>query len=198
MGLYEKLLKQKENGETPDFNQITAEQLKRLFYDEDKMDCEIANLFNITKSKVGYKRRKYGINFQNKVLMDLLDNRDEYTEVLNEKARQRVMKKESIDLLAKAITHFAFRNGPVEDMHANGQLSQGDMKTLNKFMVNRLAYVFQLIIENRWQEFEVLVRFESMYGNSWDPAVPDGGGLREILLMELYRNKPKKNQQSTF
>ena len=38
------------------------------------------------------------------------------------------------------MTHYAFRNGPVEDMHANGQLSQQDMKTLNKYMVNRICW----------------------------------------------------------
>jgi hypothetical protein len=30
--------------------------------------------------------------------------------------------------------HFAFRNGPVEDIHANNRLSESDMKTLNKYI----------------------------------------------------------------
>ncbi|QNB47796.1 hypothetical protein BR63_16900 [Thermanaerosceptrum fracticalcis] len=66
---------------------------------------------------------------------------------LNEAATSEILLKENISTIAKAITHFVFRNGPVENMHANRQLSQDDMKTLNKFMVNRLAYVFTLIIE---------------------------------------------------
>lgn len=45
---------------------------------------------------------------------------------------------ETIDMLSKAVTQFAFRSGPVEYMHARGKLTQKDMKTLNKFMTNRI------------------------------------------------------------
>jgi len=34
----------------------------------------------------------------------------------------RLLKRENIDSISKAITHFIFRNGPVEDVHANNQL----------------------------------------------------------------------------
>jgi hypothetical protein len=37
------------------------------------------------------------------------------------------------------LTHYAFRNGSVEDMYTNAKLTQEDMKTINKYMVNRLA-----------------------------------------------------------
>ena len=46
---------------------------------------------------------------------------------------------ETIDMLSKGITQFAFRSGPVEEMHSRGKLTQKDMKTLNKFMANRIA-----------------------------------------------------------
>ena len=58
---------------------------------------------------------------------------------LNSDSRERLLRRENIDAISKAITHFIFRNGPVEDMHTNNQLSEKDMKTLNKYMVNRIA-----------------------------------------------------------
>ena len=42
-------------------------------------------------------------------------------------------------MLSKAITQFAFRSGPVENMHARNKLTQKNMKALNKYMVNRIA-----------------------------------------------------------
>ena len=52
---------------------------------------------------------------------------------------------ETIDMLSKGITQFAFRSGPVEEMHAKGKLTQKDMKTLNKFMTNRIAELLTTI-----------------------------------------------------
>ena len=35
---------------------------------------------------------------------------------LNENFRENIRKKENLDLIVRAVTHFTFRNGPVEDM----------------------------------------------------------------------------------
>ena len=58
---------------------------------------------------------------------------------VNREAKKMLLRPENIDSFAKAVTHYAFRNGPVEDMHTEKKLSQDDMRTLNKYMVNRLA-----------------------------------------------------------
>lgn len=111
---------------------------------------------------------------------------------MNLKVKDQIFNIENLNMISKAITHFAFRNGPVEDMHAhpNNKLSDEDMKVLNKFMVNRLAYVFTLIIEERWIEFEFLVRnIDWMYGHDWDEAEPDDGGTRKIIEMEIKEIK---------
>ena len=113
---------------------------------------------------------------------------------MNKRAKGEILRAENISLITKALTHFTFRNGPIEDMHAhpNNQLSEEDMKTLNKFMVNRLAYIFTLIIEERWIEFDYLVRgIDRIYGHSWNEAEPDDGGTRKIIEMmkEMMANK---------
>lgn len=91
--------------------------------------------------------------------------------------------------MAKAITHFAFRNGPIEDIHANNQLSQEDMKTLNKFMVNRLAYICECILTEKWEEISFLVKlYDFMYGHDWDEATPDDGENQKLYNRYLNSN----------
>lgn len=189
--LYKELNGRKSKGENLDFDSLTPEELTRLYIDEQRTDNEIAELFDVKKSKVTYKRKKYGITIRNAVLNELLHGSSENAKQANIEAKEQIFLSENIDMISKAVTHFVFRNGPVEDMHANGQLSQDDMKVLNKFMVNRLAYIFQLIIEDRWIEFEFLVKtVGSMSGTDWDRAEPDDGGIREMIeIMLKDRNK---------
>ncbi|WP_252254122.1 hypothetical protein [Clostridium sp. ZBS12] len=51
--------------------------------------------------------------------------------------------------LSVTTVHSMFRNGPVEDMHADGKLSDNDMMNINKFLVNRMAYVFTLLLDSK-------------------------------------------------
>ena len=132
------------------WNQITMEELTSLYYDNELSDRQIAELYNISKSKVAYKRKKHGITFRNKVYRDFQERNSDLFEKLNSDSKERLLKRENIEMLSKMITHFAFRNGPVEDMHANNQLSQEDMKILNKYMVNRIAGLLTAIADEDW------------------------------------------------
>jgi hypothetical protein len=98
-------------------------------------------------------------------------------------SKERLLKRENIDSISKAITHFIFRNGPVEDIHANNQLSEDDMKTLNKYMVNRIAGLLTTIADNNWVQLELLLSYYKIYGSQWDDAEPD---MEEIRL--VYEN----------
>ena len=44
-------------------------------------------------------------------------------------------------------------------MHANDQLSENDMKTLNKYMVNRIAGLLTAIADNNWLQLELLLSY---------------------------------------
>jgi hypothetical protein len=63
------------------------------------------------------------------------------------------------------------------------------MKTLNKFMVNRLAYLLQLIKENRWLELEFVIEQNSIFGRNWDNAEPDDGQMRKLIEKYLQGGK---------
>lgn len=186
MGLYEELLERKQRGEAHRIKNFAHTDLKRLFIDEEKSDKQIAELFDVKPSRITYLRRKYGITIRNGILDEFLLGRSDKARILNEEAKQDILQRENVNIIAKAVTHFAFRNGPVEDMHSNRQLSEEDMKTLNKFMVNRLAYIFSLIVEERWIELNILVRsHDSFYGHNWDEAEVDDGDMRKYIELQL-------------
>ncbi|WP_025678828.1 hypothetical protein [Paenibacillus massiliensis] len=184
MKLYEELKAQKEAGKTFSLEDLTPEILKALFIDEGKSDYFISLLFDVKESKISYRRKKYGITIRNSILDNFLLAKTEEAIKINEKYKENLMLSDNLTMISKAITHFAFRNGPIEDMHAspNSQLSQEDMKVLNKFMVNKIAYVFMLLIEERWIELDFLIRHtDIIYGHHWDDAEPDDGGNRKMI-----------------
>ncbi|WP_127590636.1 hypothetical protein [Paenibacillus lautus] len=190
MELYEELKTKKEAGMSLNIEELTPEMLRKLFIEEEKSDYLISQLFDVKESKISYRRKKHGITIRNSILDDFLLAKSEEAMKVNEKYRDKLLVDENLTMISKAITHFAFRNGPVEDMHAspNNQLSQEDMKTLNKFMVNKIAYIFKLIIENRWIELDFLIRHtDMMYGHDWDNAEPDDGDNRKIIEMMMKR-----------
>ena len=61
---------------------------------------------------------------------------------------------ETIDMLSKGITRYAFRSGPVEEMHSKGKLTQKDMETLNKHMTNRIAGLLQTVFNGDVEKVE--------------------------------------------
>ncbi|MBO1001840.1 hypothetical protein [Pseudogracilibacillus auburnensis] len=189
MNLYEKFVKKRKNNNLPTFEEITAEELEQLFITEMISDNRIAELFDVKKSKVTYRRRKNGITIRKGIVDEVLNPESEKGSHINTQVKEDFFISDNLDLISKAITHFAFRNGPIESMHAhpNNQLSDEDMKTLNKFMVDRLAYIFDLIINEKWLEFSVLINQLNMYGDNWDEAQPDDGGNKEIVKRILER-----------
>lgn len=104
---------------------------------------------------------------------------------LNDFFIQQFLKGSAADRVIIGLVHYIFRNGPVEDMHAAGKLSQDDMKTLNKYIVNRLANLSALIQDKRWRELELLLNAYSIYGIDWDHPQPDMESVEEDLCTIL-------------
>ena len=87
--------------------------------------------------------------------------------------QEDVLTKEKIDEIAKGVAVDAFRNGIVEDMHSKGQLSNDDMKALNKYMVDRIARTLTLIKNGEWNKLFAEIKLNSMYASDWDEANPN-------------------------
>ena len=79
----------------------------------------------------------------------------------------------TIDMLSKGITQFAFRSGPVEEMHAKDKLTQKDMKTLNKFMANRIAGLLTAISKGDIANALKVLAFYASLSSDWNKANPD-------------------------
>ena len=170
------------------WDDITEEELKHLYYDEKLFDSQIADLFGVTKGKVAYKRNKFGISIKGQIYKDIMEHKSEGFEKFNMGSKERLLKHESIDSISKAITHFVFRNGPIENMHANNQLSEDDMKKLNKYMVNRIAGLLTTIKNNNWLQLDLLLSQYKHYGTEWDKAEPDLEEINTILKYAIKGN----------
>lgn len=118
-------------------------------------------------------------------------NRDEANEVIHEaiinygpeELLEFLAGKDFMNNLPKALTMYCFRNGPVENMHAGypaeiapentkpediSQLSQEDMKILNKYMVDKLGFMLHLLIEGRYIDMAAILEWHLLCSENWD------------------------------
>lgn len=187
---YEELVKQKEEGNQPDWNTITKDQLANLFIVENIPNSLIAELYGVSQNKVKYKRDKLDIKIGS---VDYYKNL--YKELMNEhpeleiKAKENLLQEKNISLISKAITHYIFRNGPIEDMHEKGKFSQSDMKILNKFMVNRVAGLLKLALDGQWTKLELMVEVLKYYGSDWDEVECDTEEIDEVFKLKCRESK---------
>lgn len=87
--------------------------------------------------------------------------------------------------MAIALTLFCFRNGPVEDMHADGKLSDSDMKILNKSIVNRVALVLRLLNLEDSEYLHLLLGANFGAGMNWDDPEIDEDLKRYLNMVYL-------------
>ena len=98
---------------------------------------------------------------------------------------------ETIDMLSKGITQFAFRSEPVENLHERnypsltlpirgensfprwGRLGWGDMKTLNKFMANHIAGLLTTISKGDIANILQVLIFYTSLSSDWNSCKPD-------------------------
>ena len=80
---------------------------------------------------------------------------------------------ETIDMLSKGITQYAFRSGLIEEMQAKNKLTHKDMETLNKDMVNRIAGLLTVISNGDIDKALKVLTFYASLSTDWDSAKPD-------------------------
>lgn len=79
----------------------------------------------------------------------------------------------TIDMLSKGVTQYAFRSGPIEKMHASNKLTQKDMKTLNKFMINRIAGLLQTVFNGDVEKALKVLTFYASLSTDGDTIKSD-------------------------
>lgn len=98
-----------------------------------------------------------------------------------------------INKIAKAMAGYCFRNGPVENFHADKCLSNEQMKELNIFMVDRLGYCLKLLNEQRFEDLDSLLGFHYNTCKNWND-VDFSVGEEELSVIKRIFSGRKKNE----
>jgi hypothetical protein len=154
-----------------DWNAITPEELREL--NEKLSDSRIAEMYRVSVGQVRYKRKKFGIKWTDRFQTLLYATEDDMLRGFNDYARKIILENPDVDMLAKAITQYAFRSGVVENMHGDGKLSDADMKELNIFFSNRVAGILVKAFSGEWLQILFLFDFYKTLAADWDEVEPD-------------------------
>lgn len=187
MILYEKLKQEKKNGKRLDFNELSIKQLRRLFIDEKVSDRLIGELFEVSKSKVSYRRTKHGITLRN-VNIEKMFSGDKIFDQINNDSKNYLWQGENINKITTAITRFILKNETIDSICASSDngMSNENMKELHQFTANRLSYIFTLLIEEKWAELSFLIDdIDNSNDRQVDEVVIDDGGYRNQLKILL-------------
>lgn len=171
------------SNEKNNWDSVSYDDLMRLYVEEQFSDRMVAELYGVTKSQVAYRRKKLGIRKGDILYKEFISKQNpDMIKRLNEKMKNHLMSVD-VSLVSRAIAHYAFRNGPVEDMHSNGQLSENDMKTLNKYINNKLATFLTLLKEQDWVRLSVLIDLYGINGCDWDKPEIDFDEIDKLIKL---------------
>lgn len=169
----------------PNWETITPEQLKELLLNYHPSNSFLAELFEVTKGQICYRRKKWHLT-----TTDISYERTMQAFTANDTLQDLLLQDlKNIDTatISKAIVHYIFRNGPVEDMHADGKLSQQDMKTLNQYMMDRVATLITLFKNNDYMRLLLFLQSQQYYGSGWDAPTLQIEELDKISKLLLSR-----------
>ena len=152
-----------------DWNTITKEELTELV--KENTNRMISEMYGVTVNQVSYKRKKFGITNYWLAFQSALENGLQQDKSGFAPSHNWLFNKNNIDFLAKADTQYAFRSGPIEDMHI--KLTDEDMKILNKYMVDRMAGLLQKAFDGEWEKIADVFLFYAKLSDGWDNAIPD-------------------------
>ena len=86
--------------------------------------------------------------------------------------------KEYIEKITKSSSYFVFRNGPIKELLDNKKVSQEDVKNIQIYMENHLAYLYTILLEeNNLQKFDLIVQTMSKFyvNDDYKVILEDGG-----------------------
>lgn len=86
--------------------------------------------------------------------------------------------KEHIERITKASNYFIFRNGPIKDLLNDKKISEEDVKNIQIYLENHLAYLYTVLLEeNNLQKFDLIVQTMSKFyvNDDFKVTLDDGG-----------------------
>ena len=90
--------------------------------------------------------------------------------------------KEYIANIAKASTYFTLMNGPIKDLNKDGKISAEELRNIQSYMENHLAYLYTVLLEeNNLKKFELIVStMTKFYVNDEIPVKLEDGGFENF------------------
>ena len=72
--------------------------------------------------------------------------------------------KEYIKTISKSSAYFIFRNGPVKKLYEEGKLTDEEIKEMQEYLQNHLAYLYNVLLEeNNIQKFDLITSTMSKF-----------------------------------
>ena len=91
---------------------------------------------------------------------------------------EKQLAKEHIAKISKASTYFIFKNGKIKDLYEEGKISDNELKEMQEYMQNHLAYLYEVLLEeNNIKKFDLIVQTMSKFyiNDDTDVILEDGG-----------------------
>lgn len=102
--------------------------------------------------------------------------------------------KEHIAKISKASAYFIFRNGPIKEMYKEGKVSDEDIKTIQCYLQDHLAYLYEVLLEeNNINKFQLIVdTMDKFYINDNEKIKIDDEGF-ENFYNQLFPSSTTKS-----
>lgn len=182
MKLYEKLLEKKKMGSLYPFHQISPKDLEQLYLKENLTSKTIAELFDVTKGQVDYRRYKFNIRIRKGVVDEFLKMESDQAQSINKMAGELLLEEDRIGVIAKAITKFSLgEDTEIEISSRLNSISEIDVKKLKELMANRLAYILELIINEDWIKLNYLIESNKDFDKDWKDPIPDDANFEKTF-----------------
>lgn len=165
-----------------EWENVGRRALENMYYDQQLSDREIGEKFDVSKEQVKYRRKKYKVTFQGKMLKQFADNNEEVLKRLDEDAKGRMLDIKDTDEMAALLRIYAFRNGPLSGLYEEGRLSREEYKAIEDFTAGRLAGILDAVCKGEWLKLELLLKHYADNMRNLEPVVPDREEL-EIVFM---------------
>ena len=80
--------------------------------------------------------------------------------------------KDYIKTISKSSAYFIFRNGPVKKLYEEGKLTDEEIKEMQEYLQNHLAYLYNVLLEeNNIQKFDLITSTMSKFYVNDDSVV---------------------------
>ena len=165
-----------------EWKDVERRALEDMYYVRQMSDREIAEEFGVSKERVKYRRKKFNVTFQGKMLKHFADNNEEVLRRLDEGAKGRLAALKDTDMLAALLGVYVLRNGPLGKLYEEGRLTREELKAAEDFTAGKLAGVLDAVEKKEWLKLELLYNYYIDNMHTLQPAVPDREEL-EIVFM---------------